>query len=179
MADKTAMANKAVMIALLAIAVLGFTYEGMAEGSGKMKIASPDFENNNFIPRKFTCDGEDINPGLTIEGIPKEAKSLVLIVDDPDAPSGIWVHWVIYNIPINGQIDENSAPGKQGMTDSGKKAYNGPCPPSGTHRYFFKIYALDTALNLKEGVKKPEVEKAMQGHVLEKAELMGLYKRVK
>ena len=179
MAGKIAMANKAIFTALLAVAVLGFTAGGMAEGGGKMKITSPDFENNNFIPRKFTCDGDDVNPGLVIEGIPEKAKSLVLIVEDPDASSGIWVHWVVYDIPVTGRIGENSVPGKQGMTDSGKKAYHGPCPPFGTHRYFFRVYALDTALNLKEGVKKPDVEKAMQGHILEKSELMGLYKRVR
>ncbi len=145
-----------------------------------MKITSPDFENNNFIPGKFTCDGENINPGLIIEGIPEGAKTLALIVDDPDAPSGMWVHWVVYDIPVAGSIiGENTVPGEQGTTSSGKQAYGGPCPPSGTHRYFFKVYALDTALNLKEGVKKSDVEKAMQGHILEESELMGLYKRVR
>ena len=144
-----------------------------------MKITSPDFENNNFIPRKFTCDGENVNPGLVIEGIPEKAESLALIVDDPDASSGTWVHWVVYDIPVSGRIEENSVPGTQGADSSGDKAYGGPCPPSGTHRYFFKVYALDTTLNLKEGVKKPDLEKAMQGHILEKSELMGLYKRVR
>lgn len=171
--------KKIAFIALLIIAVLGFAAGGMAEGGGKMKVTSPDFENNNFIPRKFTCDGENISPGLIIEGIPKEAKSLVLIVDDPDASSGMWVHWVAYDIPVTGRIDEGSAPGKQGTNSSGDKAYDGPRPPSGTHRYFFKVYALDTALNLKEGAKKQDLEKVMQGHILEKAELMGLYKRVR
>lgn len=142
-----------------------------------MKITSPDFENNKSIPVKFTCEGDDVNPTLILEGIPKEAKSLALIVDDPDAPGKTWVHWVVYDIPIVGRIDENSVPGKEGMTDFGKKGYGGPCPPSGTHRYFFKIYALDKALDLNEGIRKPDLEKAMQGHILDKAELMGLYKK--
>jgi len=142
-----------------------------------MKITSPDFENNNFIPRKFTCDGDDINPGLVIEGIPKEAKSLALIVDDPDAPRGIWVHWVVYDIPVTGSIGENSIPGEQGINDSGRKDYHGPCPPSGTHRYFFKIYALDAELNLKQGLNKKALEKAIEGHILDKAELVGLYNK--
>ncbi|OGX28253.1 MAG: hypothetical protein A3F87_04760 [Omnitrophica WOR_2 bacterium RIFCSPLOWO2_12_FULL_51_24] len=142
-----------------------------------MKITSPDFENGKSIPVKFTCEGDDVNPTLIVEGIPEEAKGLALIVDDPDAPGKIWVHWVVYDIPIVGRIDENSVPGKQGMTDFGRKGYGGPCPPSGTHRYFFKIYALDTALNLNEGIRKPDLEKAMQGHILDEAELMGLYKK--
>ena len=142
-----------------------------------MKITSPDFKHNEFIPRKFTCQGEDINPALIIESIPKEAKSLAMIVDDPDAPMGTWVHWVVYDIGVVERIEENSIPGKQGSNNFGRKNYGGPCPPSGTHRYFFKIYALDQMLNLKEGLSKQELEKAMQGHILEKAELIGLYRK--
>ncbi len=146
-------------------------------GGGEMKVTSPEFKNNEFIPKKFTCEGDDINPILVIEGIPKEAKSLALIVDDPDAPMGTWVHWVVYDIPVVSKIDEDSIPGKQGSNDSGRKDYGGPCPPSGTHRYFFKIYALDTQLNLGEGISKKALEKAMDGHILDKAELVGLYQR--
>lgn len=142
-----------------------------------MKIASPDFENNKSIPAKFTCEGDDVNPALIIEGIPQEAKSLALIVDDPDAPMGTWVHWVVYDIPVTGRIEEKSVPGKQGMSDSRGKDYHGPCPPSGTHRYFFKVYALDKMLGLNEGIRKADLEKAMQGHILDKAELVGLYKK--
>ena len=142
-----------------------------------MKLKSLEFENNKFIPAKFTCEGEDINPPLVIEGIPKDAKSLSLIVDDPDAPVGTWVHWVVFDMPALNKIEENSVPGKLGITNSGRKDYHGPCPPSGTHRYFFKIYALDTMLNLKEGITKGALEKAMQGHILDKAELIGLYKK--
>jgi len=142
-----------------------------------MKISSPEFENNQFIPKKFTCQGKDINPTLIIEDIPEEAISLALIVDDPDAPMGMWVHWVIFDIPVVGRIEENSIPGKQGINDFGRKDYGGPCPPSGTHRYYFKIYALDAMLNLQEGMSKKELERVMEGHILDKAELIGLYKK--
>jgi Raf kinase inhibitor-like YbhB/YbcL family protein len=142
-----------------------------------MKILSPDFENNSFIPKQFTCQGEDVNPTLIIKDIPKNAKSLALILDDPDAPRGTWVHWVLYDIPLLNRIEKNSIPGTQGINSSFEKNYHGPCPPSGTHRYFFKLFALDTALNLKEGLSKKELEIAMAGHILEKAEIVGLYKK--
>ncbi len=148
-----------------------------AEGGLNMKIKSNDFKHNEFIPRKFTCEGQDINPGLIIEEVSAEAKSLALIVDDPDAPMKTWVHWVVFDIPVTSRIEENSIPGKQGRNDFGRKNYGGPCPPFGTHRYFFKIYALDKNLNLNEGLSKEELEKAMQGHILDKAELIGLYKK--
>lgn len=144
-----------------------------------MKLTSPAFEHNQNIPKKFTCQGEDINPELNISEIPEGAKSLALIMDDPDAPMGTWVHWVVFNIqPAAAQIKENSIPGKQGYNNFGRNDYGGPCPPSGTHRYFFKLYALDTLLNLKEGIKKEDIEKAMDGHILGKAELIGLYKKL-
>ena len=142
-----------------------------------MKITSPEFQNNQLMPGKFTCDGEDINPALNIEGVPEGTKSLALIMDDPDAPMGTWVHWVVFDIPVISEIKENSVPGKQGNNTAGRKQYHGPCPPSGTHRYFFKIYALDTVLNLNEGITKSQLEKAMESHILDKAELIGLYKR--
>ena len=142
-----------------------------------MNIASSAFQHNQMIPKKYTCQGEDINPPLDITGVPSGAKSLVLIVDDPDAPMKTWVHWVVFNIPVAEHIAENSILGKQGYNDFGRNDWGGPCPPSGTHRYFFKIYALDSTLNLKEGSKKQEVEKAMQGHLLGQAELIGLYKK--
>lgn len=149
-----------------------FTQEG-----GFMKIKSPEFENNGSIPSKFTCEGKDVNPALIIEDIPEGAKSLALIMDDPDAPMGTWVHWVVFNMPVVSKIEEDSIPGTQGINNARKLEYHGPCPPSGTHRYFFKIYALDAMLNLKEGISKGALEKAMQGHILDKAELIGLYKR--
>lgn len=144
-----------------------------------MKITSSEFGNNKLIPAKFTCEGQDINPALEICDIPSVTKELALIVDDPDAPIGTWVHWVVYNIALVSRIEENSIPGKQGVNTLGKKVYHGPCPPSGTHRYFFKIYALDKELDLPEGASKGALEKAMQGHILDKAELIGLYQKHK
>ncbi|VUT24383.1 MAG: putative kinase inhibitor protein [Candidatus Methanolliviera sp. GoM_asphalt] len=142
-----------------------------------MKLTSPEFENGNKIPREFTSEGDNINPTLIIEDIPAGTKSLALIVDDPDAPMGTWVHWVSFNIPVVSQIDEDSIPGKQGINDFGRKEYGGPCPPSGTHRYFFKLYALDNVLDLNEGINKEALEEAVGGHILDKAELIGLYKK--
>ena len=144
-------------------------------GEGAMNLSSPEFKNNQPIPERFTCEGADINPTLVVEGIPDTARSLALIVDDPDAPMGTWVHWVIFNIPPTSRINEDRVDGTQGRNDSGGIKYHGPCPPSGTHRYFFKIYALDALLDLKEGVSKDELAQAMEGHVLDKAELIGLY----
>ena len=146
-------------------------------GGMTMKLTSPSFGHRQSIPSKFTCEGNDVNPSLTIEEIPAGTKSLALIVDDPDAPMGTWVHWVVFNIPVTKAIAENSVPGTQGHNDFGRKEYGGPCPPSGTHRYFFKLYALDTLLDLREGTDKRTLERAMQGHILSSAELIGLYKK--
>ena len=142
-----------------------------------MNISSPEFKHNGLIPKKFTCQGQDINPVLIIEEVPQGAKNLALIVDDPDAPMGMWVHWVVFNIPVISEIKENSVPGEQAMNDFGRKDYGGPCPPSGTHRYFFKIYALDSTLSAATIKDKVSLENAMQDHILEKAELIGLYKK--
>jgi Raf kinase inhibitor-like YbhB/YbcL family protein len=145
-----------------------------------MKIESPAFENNQPIPSKYTCDGEDINPPLKISDVPENAKSLVLIVDDPDAPLGTFTHWIVWNIdPKTSFVEENSVPAGAivGVNDFGKNSYGGPCPPSGTHHYHFKLYALDTTLNLDKNSKKKDLEKAMENHILEKAEIIGIYKR--
>jgi Raf kinase inhibitor-like YbhB/YbcL family protein len=145
-----------------------------------MKISSNAFEHNWQIPKKYTCDGSDVNPPLKFEGVPSEAKSLALIVDDPDAPVGTWVHWVLWNIdPKTSEIKENSVPkgAHQGMNDFRKNDYGGPCPPSGAHRYFFKLYAIDITLNLAPNATKSDIESAIKGHILAKAELIGLYKR--
>ncbi|MFH0856054.1 MAG: YbhB/YbcL family Raf kinase inhibitor-like protein [Candidatus Omnitrophota bacterium] len=159
--------------------VILFAVAGPAEPKGEnpLQLKSPAFENNGFIPVKFSCEGKDINPAFVIEGVPPGTESLALIADDPDAPGGMWVHWVVCNIAPIGRIEENSVPGEQGTNDFGKKSYAGPCPFSGIHRYFFKLYALDVMLNLSEGFRKPELEKAMDAHILAKAELTGLYKR--
>lgn len=143
----------------------------------ELKITSSAFEHNGNIPAKYTADGEDVNPPLHIEGIPEGTQSLVLIVDDPDAPMGTWDHWTVWNINPTDNIGENTVPGTEGMNDFKKHSYGGPSPPSGTHRYFFKVYALDTKLDLDPDSKKADVEKAMEGHILAKGELIGLYSR--
>jgi len=143
----------------------------------ELRVSSPIFQNNQLIPPKYTCDGDDVNPSLRIEGIPREAQALVLIVDDPDAPMGTWDHWVVWNIPPVERIEENSVPGIQGLNDFNKHSYGGPCPPSGTHRYFFKVYALDMKLNLDPNSRKKDVEKAMKGHILAEGRIVGLYRR--
>ena len=141
-------------------------------------VRSPVFENNKPIPRKYSCDGDEVNPPLTIEGVPSTAKTLALVVDDPDAPRGTFDHWIVWNIPLGGKIIEDSVPGTQGLNSAGQPNYVGMCPPSGTHRYFFKVYALDTKLDLKaNATHKKDLENAMQGHVLAKGELIGLYQR--
>ena len=150
-----------------------------------MELKSSVFEVGGMIPKKYTCDGPDVSPPLSWSDVPVVTKSLALIADDPDAPMGTWVHWVAWNIPANARALEEDVPKrdtlpngmKQGTTDFRRIGYGGPCPPSGTHRYFFKLYALDTTLNLPLGTTKKDLEKAMQGHVLAQTELMGKYAR--
>ena len=142
-----------------------------------MQLSCPAFANNEFIPVKYTCDGINQSPPLEIEGIPENAKSFAIIVEDPDAPINTWVHWLIWNIPVTHHIKENSARGSQGMNDFGRRFYCGPCPISGTHHYIFKIYALDTILNLPINTKKIELERAMSVHILAFGQLTGLYKK--
>ena len=140
-------------------------------------IKSSAFVNNGPIPSKYTCDGQDVNPPLSIEGIPQGTQSLALTVDDPDAPMGTWDHWIVWNIPPSDEIRENTTPGIEGMNDFRKHSYGGPCPPSGTHRYFFKVYALDARLSLSPNSRKKDLEKAMEGHILAKGETLGRYSR--
>lgn len=145
-----------------------------------MQIISPAFSDGQPIPSKYTCDGTNVSPPLKFSDMAEGARSLVLIVDDPDAPAGTWVHWTLWNIsPQTTEIAENSVPDGaiEGITDFGRPGYGGPCPPSGTHRYFFKLYALDITLNLKLSVRAADIEKTMEGHILAKAELVGLYQR--
>jgi Raf kinase inhibitor-like YbhB/YbcL family protein len=144
----------------------------------QLQLSSPEYEDGALIPVRFTCDGNDINPTLRIANTPAGAKSLALVLEDPDAPRGTWVHWIVYNIPVTMWIDENSIPGTQGTNDYGVQQYRGPCPPSGTpHRYVFTLYALDTELDLGAGGEKAALEMAMQGHILDTAELSGIYSR--
>ena len=150
-----------------------------------MQLKSPAFEAGGMIPAKYTCDGLDVSPPLRWADPPAGTKTFALIADDPDAPVGTWVHWVLWNIPTDASgLDENlpktaSLPSgaQQGTTDFRRIGYGGPCPPSGTHRYFFKLYALDTILELPSSTTKRDLEGAMQGHILGQAELMGQYRR--
>lgn len=145
-----------------------------------LKISSSAFRNGEAIPKKYTCDGENVSPALSIREVPKGAKSLVLIVDDPDAPSGTFTHWILFNIdPKTSEIREGNVPAgaTQGINDFGKLEYGGPCPPTGTHNYFFKVFALDTVLTFSESPKKSELEAAMSGHILASGELVGKYSR--
>lgn len=145
-----------------------------------MKIVSPNFENNGDIPEKYTCQGQDISPALEISDVPEDAKSLALIVDDPDAPNGNWNHWLVWDIPANIKtIPENVGTkfATQGNNSWPKKGYGGPCPPTGAHRYFFKLFALKEMLNLPETTTKMELEKAMEGKIIDQAQTMGTYRK--
>lgn len=143
-------------------------------------LNSPAFQNNSLIPSLYTCDGKNINPPLEINNLPKTAKSWALIVNDPDAPVGTWTHWTIWNIePTVTQISENSSPANaiQGITSFGKPGYGGPCPPSGTHRYFFKAFALDQKIDLPTSSTADNLTQAIKDHIVAQTELIGLYNR--
>ncbi len=150
-----------------------------------MVITSSAFKEGELIPSKYTCDGDDISPQLSWSGAPENTKSFALINDDPDAPSGDWVHWVIFNIPgsvkelpeniPHDKILDNGT--KQGTNDFGQIGYGGPCPPGGTHRYYFRIYALDVYIDKDAGITKKVLISAMEGHILAEAQLIGKYKR--
>jgi len=145
----------------------------------EMKIQSSAFGQNQPIPRKYSCEGDDISPPLSFSDIPKEAKSLAVVVEDPDAPGGVFDHWIAWNIPASAkELPDGADVEKQGRNDFGELRYRGPCPPRGSpHRYRFKAYALDAILDLPEGIRKSELEKALEGHTLAKAELVGTYRR--
>jgi hypothetical protein len=164
-----------------ASAILLAAVATFAAGGAKMKITSSAFQQGGNIPSKFTCDGANTSPPLQISDVPSEAKGLVLIVDDPDAPSGLFTHWTAWNIsPQTSTVAEGSTPkGVHGTNDFGKSGYGGPCPPSGTHRYYFKIFALDRELDLPAGAKRGQLDAAMKGHVVAQGELMGRYARKK
>lgn len=146
----------------------------------KMTITSPAFADNGQIPAKYTCDGDDINPPLRIENVPAGARSLALVIEDPDAPAGLWVHWMVWNIqPHQSEIAENATPKEAmaGRNSFQRTSYGGPCPPSGTHRYIFRLFALDSVLKLAGGSSKDELEAAMKNHLLAEAQLIGRYGR--
>ena len=165
----------------LASAILLIVVASFAAGGAKMKITSPAFQQGGNIPSKFSCDGGNTNPPLQLSDVPSEAKSLVLIVDDSDAPGGSFTHWAVWNIsPETTAIAEGSTPkGVQGTNDFGKSGYGAPCPPSGAHRYYFKIFALDRQLDLSSGARRGQLDAAMKGHVVAEGELMGRYSRKK
>jgi Raf kinase inhibitor-like YbhB/YbcL family protein len=162
-----------------AVAMLFMVVASFSAGEARMTIKSPVFHQGGDIPAKFTCDGGDTSPPLQISGIPSGAKSLVLIADDPDAPSGVFTHWLVWNIPPQtNSLAEGKAPkGVQGTNDFGKSGYGSPCPPSGAHRYYFKVFALDRELALPPGAKRGQLEAALKGHVIGQGELMGRYAR--
>jgi hypothetical protein len=144
-----------------------------------LAVRSPAFSDHGMIPAKYTCEGENVSPPLEIGQLPEEARSLVLIIEDPDAPAGTWLHWVVWNIPVTHLIHEDGILGEQGLNDFGRRTYGGPCPPSGTHRYYFKVYALDDLLELTSGTRRPAVEAAMRNHIVGFGETVGLYQRTK
>jgi len=158
---------------------------GRTKNNMALAISSTAFSNGGMIPSRYTCDGANISPPLQWSGLPAGTKTVALIVDDPDAPAKTWVHWVVYDLPANTtQLPENIKPqenlaggGKQGTNDFKKIGYGGPCPPSGTHRYFFKLYAVDIQTSLGPGATKDELLKTMESHVLAQGELVGKYKR--
>jgi Raf kinase inhibitor-like YbhB/YbcL family protein len=178
------------IVVLLILSTLLFcSCDGREEPVGgkemEIKVMSPAFEEGGLIPSKYTCDGADISPPLQWETVPEGAKSIALINDDPDAPMGTWVHWVLFNLPAETkELAENIPPdgtlpsgARQGTNDFRKIGYGGPCPPRGTHRYFFKIYALDAQVDLPAGATKSQLLKAMEGHILAQGQLIGKYKR--
>jgi len=184
---KNIIATVTVSILLFCSCKNGEQADSEAVGGKKMeiKITSPAFEDGGLIPAKYTCDGADISPPLQWGAVPEGTRSIALISDDPDAPVGTWVHWVLFNLPAEAaELAENIPPEKtlpngasQGVSDFGRIGYGGPAPPSGTHRYFFKIYALDTQIDLAPGADKARLLKAMQGHILAQGQLIGKYSR--
>jgi len=174
-----------IILSVFMLAAQSFSYSSEEGARMKINVTSSAFKEGGMIPSKYTCDGEDISPDIAWAGIPAGAKSIALIGDDPDAPRGTWVHWVIYNIPPDSKgLPEAVPPDRllgdgsmQGMNDSNQTGFGGPCPPGGVHRYFFKVYALDTKLSLGPGATKKDLEGAMRDHVLARGQLMGRYQR--
>ena len=174
------MTSHALLLALVLVILLLPATAGDDTPATTMRISTHAFSERRPIPERFTADGKNINPPLAISGVPKDAKSLVLIVDDPDAPMGVWNHWLVWNIePDAAFINEDSVPrgAVVGRNDAGTAEYVGPSPPSGTHRYFFRLYALNTKLGLPAGASRSDLDADMHGHILARAELLGRYGR--
>ncbi len=174
--------NSAIQLVFLIIVLVPVIASVFAQEINNLKIQSPAFNNNEMIPRKYTCDGSDISPLLVWGGVPKNTKSLAVICDDPDAPGKVWVHWVVYNLSpeiktLEGGISMSANVLLQGINDFKKIGYCGPCPPSGIHRYFFKLYALDIKVPLSAGATKDQLLAIMKEHILAEAQLIGKYKR--
>ena len=176
-------AMSSVVVAFVLAACGGSTNQpsvtpGETTGTDSMQVTSTAFEHEGAIPERYTCDGADVSPPLALADVPAEARTLVLIMDDPDAPRGTWDHWVAYDIPPDAEIPEAvGSLGTDGTNSWGRTGYGGPCPPSGTHRYFFSVYALDIELGLPSGAAKTEVLDAMAGHVVAQGTLLGNYGR--
>lgn len=178
-----------IMVMLGVPLCLGMGASGSAAGEGgrnrEMIVSSPAFDNGGMIPGRYACDGSDISPPLAWRLVPPSTRSFALICDDPDAPMGTWVHWVLYNLPAALRELPEKVPSReklangaiQGINDFRRIGYGGPCPPSGTHRYYFKLYALDTRLELAPGATRAQLEQAMAGHILAEGRLMGRYRK--
>lgn len=152
-----------------------------SQTASNFKLISSAFEEGKPVPAKYTCDGSNVSPALSWSGFPEKTKSFAIIMDDPDAPMGTWIHWVMYNIPgtvtsLEEKLSVAKIKATDGVNSWGDTGYNGPCPPDGAHRYIFKLYALDKTLNLKEGMDKAELLEAMKGHILSEATLTGLFR---
>jgi Raf kinase inhibitor-like YbhB/YbcL family protein len=158
--------------------IIGVIFLATFSTESKLLVTSTAFKENQSIPSKYTCDGENKNPPLNIDNIPAKTTTLALIMDDPDAAKGVFDHWILFNIPVKGtsfNVAEDTSPGVTGANGHKENNYMGPCPPMGVHHYHFKFFALDTRLTLTEGADKKSVEEAMKGHVLAEGELVGLY----
>lgn len=176
-------ARALLVVGVLAAACASPTAGPATVGNDEMRVSSPAFTEGGSIPPRFTCDGADVSPPLTIEGIPSEALALALVFDDPDAPAGTWDHWVVFDVPVTPAIQEVAIPegagevGRSGLNSWGRTGYGGPCPPRGSHRYVFAVYAVDTTLGLPDGATSGEVRAALAGHILAEAALSGTYRR--
>lgn len=149
----------------------------MTKEKGRLLISSPVFDNEGPIPSRYTCDGDNIHPPLIVDQIPPDAVSLVIIMEDPDAPDGVFDHWLAWNIPAQPRISENSNPGTNGVNGKGKRGYHGPCPPSGTHRYYIYVFALDAEIEIRSSASKAVLKAAMRPHILAEGIILGMYSK--